>query len=239
MNALLLAAGHGTRLGAATLRRPKILAAVAGRPLLAYQLDYLAANGVNTVAMNLHAHADQVEDFLGSYDSPVRVVTAREPVLSGTAGALRLFPDLFDGDAVVLYGDVLTDLPLRSLCETRRAGGAIASVAVYESSNLVGKGVAAVDGTRVTRFEEKPDPAPPRGLVNAGVCAVSRPLLEYVPDGHADLGHDVWPRVLAAGEHIAAFRTTGYVLDIGTPDALRRAECDLRTGMFSPLRPCV
>jgi NDP-sugar pyrophosphorylase family protein len=71
VKAVVLAAGRGSRLHPLTGTVPKILAPVAGRPQLWYQLHYLAGHGVRNVAINLHHRRRQVIEFLMSERLPV------------------------------------------------------------------------------------------------------------------------------------------------------------------------
>ena len=65
MKAVLLAAGFGTRMRGAFGDVPKILVPFGARTLLDHQLEYLAGEGVDEVAVNLHHHADAVVEHLG------------------------------------------------------------------------------------------------------------------------------------------------------------------------------
>jgi len=217
MKAVLLGAGRGTRL-ALTGDVPKILAPFGGRTLLDHQLDYLAGQGVDEVAINLHYHADQVLAHLGDRRLEVSV----ESSLLGTAGALLGFEDIADAPFFVLYGDVVTDLELSPL----QLDG-IATLACYPSSDLEGKGVLEVepDG-RVTAFLEKGSSGGER-LVNAGIYLLAPEILAFVGDPPSDFAHDVFPRAIAAGARITARPIDAYLKDVGTPEALAEAERDL------------
>ncbi|RLB46930.1 MAG: hypothetical protein DRH23_11635, partial [Deltaproteobacteria bacterium] len=64
MQAMLLAAGLGTRLRPLTDLRPKPIVPVANRPLAAFAMEHLARSGVHTVVANTHPQPDQVETAL-------------------------------------------------------------------------------------------------------------------------------------------------------------------------------
>jgi NDP-sugar pyrophosphorylase family protein len=229
VKAVLLAAGLGTRLSPITGAVPKILAPVAGEPLLGRQLRYLATCGFETVAVNLHHQADSVEHYLSSIDAPLEVVVYREVELRGTAGALFPMRDLLTERFIVLYGDVVTDADLRQLYG--RSHG-LATLAYYVSSDVRDKGLLDIDADgRVVSFVEKPVRSGD-GFVNAGVYVLDPAILDFIP-AHGDFGFDVWPRVLASGEAIYAVEIDGYLLDMGNPAALRRLEDDVRRGALS------
>ena len=87
MQAILLAAGYGTRLRPYTDLRAKPLFPVANRPLLDRLLDQLHAAFAEPVLVNCHHLADQIEAALG--DRP-EVLVQREAEILGTGGSLRL-----------------------------------------------------------------------------------------------------------------------------------------------------
>jgi len=145
MEAMILAAGEGTRLRPLTDRTPKALVEVGGRPLLAHVLDRLAAAGVSRVIVNTCAHADRIRDYLdGGAPAGVEIVLSPEP--DGpydTGGGLLAAAPLFRGDAPFLLHnvDVLSDIPLGQLLETHRAaaeqaeGRLMATVAVQDRTS--------------------------------------------------------------------------------------------------------
>src|SRR5712664_1208553 len=112
MRALLLAAGSGTRLHPHTSDRPKPMVEIAGRPAVARELEWLAAQGISDVAINLNYFPRVLQDFVGDGTRfGVRVTYSLEASALGTSGALGPLRDFFVGEAqfVVVYGDVLTD----------------------------------------------------------------------------------------------------------------------------------
>lgn len=240
MNAMILAAGRGTRLGQLGLRTPKILLEVDGAPLLARHLRYLEREHVNRVVVNAHHLADQVDAFLDEYDGPLDVELVVEPELLGTAGGVRNALHLLGAQPfVVLYGDVLVEEPVGPLFETFRRVDATALLTVYEAAHTVGKGVVDVapDG-RVFGFREKQQEGP--GLVNAGLYVLAPALLaEVPPQVELDFGIDVLPAAVARGERVFASRLSAPVLDVGTPEALENARALLTDPADETSRPLV
>jgi mannose-1-phosphate guanylyltransferase len=220
VNAMILGAGKGTRLAKLGLGVPKILVDVGGEPLLRRQLRYLAGIGVERVVVNAHHLAEQIEAFAAEHTGAPELVVVREPSLLGTAGGVRnALGELGSEPFLVVYGDVLLGFPLRV---PRRAR---ATITVYSSMHVEGKGTVEVDADdMVVRFREKEDVAPP-ALVNAGVYLLEPDFVrDFVPAGVSDFGHDVFPAALAAGEPIGVVRLPQPVLDIGTPADLARAQ---------------
>jgi NDP-sugar pyrophosphorylase family protein len=233
MKAVLLGAGLGTRLGPLAGDAPKILAPLAGEPLLAHQLRYLAREGCDEVLLNVHHRADQVIAFLDEFDSPVRTIPFHEDELLGTAGALLPMRDLLDEPFVLQYGDVLTDARLRALLDDHSRLGGVATLTYYESTDTREKGLLELaPDSRITGFAEKPEGEIAVGNVNAGIYALDPAILEFIPP-RGDFGFDVWPAVTAAGRPIYGHRVDAYVRDVGSVETLRRAEADLEQGALA------
>ena len=95
----------------------------------------------------------------------------------------------------MLYGDVVVDQPLAPMVADHRRARAAATVAVYESRLVDGKGTVAVDGDGwITRFVEKDPSVRPPALINAGLYVLEPGLLADLPRGEElDFGYDVFP----------------------------------------------
>ncbi|HOA73107.1 MAG TPA: phosphocholine cytidylyltransferase family protein [Phycisphaerae bacterium] len=117
MRAIILAAGEGTRLRPFTNDRPKCLVELAGRPLLQYQLDALAAAGIEDVTLVTGYRAEA----LASYGRPMR----HNPNYASTnmVASLMCAADLLDGtdDVLIAYADIVYEPRIvEALCGCRR-----------------------------------------------------------------------------------------------------------------------
>jgi NDP-sugar pyrophosphorylase family protein len=231
VNAMILAAGRGTRLGALGRRIPKVLVPIRGRPLLERHLDYLERERFSRVVINAHHLASQITSFAAGYRGPPELSCVVEETLLGTAGGVRnALPWLEPGPFLVLYGDVVVDVPLAPLFDFHRRQRALATLVVHKTESNEGKGVVRVGaGGRVTRFEEKKRRKLGPALVNSGVYVIERELVASLPlSAAADFGDDVFPSALEQGLPIFSYRIAGSVIDIGTPDGLALADTTVR-----------
>ena len=64
MQAMIFAAGLGTRLKPLTDTMPKALVKVGGEPLIKRVIDKLSASGVDRIVVNVHHFAQQITDYL-------------------------------------------------------------------------------------------------------------------------------------------------------------------------------
>lgn len=145
MEAMILAAGLGTRLRPLTDSIPKALIDVAGKPLIAHVMGRLVEAGATRIVINTHHHEEQIRAYLGDHAAPdIDVVISPEP--DGpydTGGGLFAAAPIFkrDGPFLLHNVDVLSKIPLDALVETHRAtrersaGQTVASLAVQSRSS--------------------------------------------------------------------------------------------------------
>lgn len=233
LRALVLAAGRGERLRPFTLKTPKPLLPIRGKPLIAWTLDALArqrrALGLDAVAINLHHLGDQVRAAIGdTYGGlPIRYSDERTQLL-GTLGAL--FPlRRFLGEAqrfLIVNGDSLCDWPLERLLTAHENGGervATLLLAAGADPSEFGGGVGVDRRGRVVAFGRSADPRIVARRVFAGAHVLERDLLARVPAGPADTISHLYEPLLAAGAVIGTVSTTRRWHDLGTPERCRAA----------------
>ena len=223
MKAFLLAAGVGSRLRPITDTTPKCMLAIGGQPLLDIWLDAFDRAGVDEVLVNLHHLPDVVRQHLDARAGTPAVRTVFEPELLGSAGTLAANRAWVDGDEMFLacYADNLTDFDLRSLVQTYREHGGIATLTVFHSERPSAGGVVELDASgTVVGFAEKPS-QPVSDLVNAGMYAFHPRVLDEIGGPPPrDIGYDLLPRLVGRAK---AMPVDGYFRDVGTVDAYRRA----------------
>jgi mannose-1-phosphate guanylyltransferase len=219
----LLAAGLGTRLRPLTETTPKCLLRIDGVPLIDIWLDAFEEAGVDEVLVNLHHLPDLVRHHLDARTSPPRVRTFFEPILLGSAGTLIANRRWVEGEDMFLacYGDNLTDFELGQLIDYHRTTGAIATLTVFHAEQPSACGILEIDPSgRVVGFTEKPT-NPVSDLANAGIYAFDPAMLDEISGPPPrDIGYDLLPRLVGRAY---ALPINGYLRDIGTPDAYRRA----------------
>ncbi len=243
MKALVLCAGFGTRLGSLTRETPKALLPIAGEPLLAHTLRYLAAYGFCDVAVNLHHQGEHIRGRFGDGGAfGVRLTYAPEEALLGTAGAVKNLEPYFSDveDFLVLYGDLLIDQDLTGLLAFHRKRRALATLLVHRRPGS--NSVLEMDPMgRITRFLERPGAAERRQVadswVNSGMQVLSRRVLAIIPPGRpADLPRDVYVPFLR-DEPIYGYPLTGYRCAIDSPQRYAEAQAAVAEGRYRPPPP--
>lgn len=106
MQAVILAAGRGTRMGALTDNCPKPLLEVAGKSLLEHELDILPEE-ISEVIIVVGYLGHMIQKKLGGDYAGKKLLYVEQDVLDGTAGALwRAAPLLKDRFLVLMSDDM-------------------------------------------------------------------------------------------------------------------------------------
>ena len=138
MNALILAAGLGTRLGEYTSDRPKALVQVTGRTMLEHQLRHLQAAGFDRFVINIHHFAPKVKAFLEDHNNfglDIRL-SDESDLLLDTGGGIRKAMRMFDNEepGLVHNVDIFSGVDLKALYCGHVESGADATLVVAERS---------------------------------------------------------------------------------------------------------
>jgi NDP-sugar pyrophosphorylase family protein len=219
MEAIILAGGKAERLGDAAQGKPKSLVAVAGQPLIAYQISRLRSAGVERVIVSCAAGQEQLfaAELAGL---GVEIVTAGEPERLGRGGGIRFAAQkrVDDGDVFALNGDELLDVDLTGLLGRHRETRAAATIAVAQPPSAFGV-VDLDDDDIVTGFREA---GRTPYWVNCGVYVLGSEALRRFPE-RGDHESSTFPELADEGK-LRAFRHEGLWLTVNTPKDLRRAE---------------
>jgi choline kinase len=130
MQAVILAAGLGRRIGPSSNSTPKCLLEVNGKPILRYQLDALRNNGVEDVVLVVGYLEKKIRDFLGHAVSYVENTVYQE---SNSSYSLWLAKDRLATDFIYLNSDLIFDGAILRKLLAHPAGNAIA----VDSSRLL------------------------------------------------------------------------------------------------------
>src|SRR5438876_1187445 len=220
MDAVILAAGFGTRLRPHTLQTPKPLPQVAGRPLLDWTLGALPPV-VDRVLVVVHYLADQIETYLRDQEHFGQWLTVHQPVPRGTGDALRACrQQIRSSRFMVLNGDDLygaRDLAALVDCP--------AAVLVHPVDEPRRFGIAFVrpDGT-LERLVEKPD-LDGCQLANTGAYLFPREVFETEPKLSARGEYEITDYVsdLAARQPVTVVQAS-FWLPIATVQVWQQAQ---------------
>ena len=118
MNALIFAAGLGTRLKPLTDTMPKALVPIAGKPLLQWQVEKLRDAGITDIVVNVHHFPDMIIDAVRANDgwgTHITISDERDCLLD-TGGGLRKAGSLMgNGPVLACNVDILSNIDIKAL----------------------------------------------------------------------------------------------------------------------------
>jgi glucose-1-phosphate cytidylyltransferase len=228
MKVAILAGGLGSRLQEETAIRPKPMVEVGGKPILWHILNIYAAHGFREFVLALGYKGESVKEyFLNFYalnnDLTVDLTAGQTRVHGGnqpawkvhlvdtglptqTGGRIkRLRSHLEGGTFMLTYGDGVADVDLGKLLAFHRDHGQLATVTAVRPPSRFGSFL--LDGSRITRFEEKPQTG--EGWINGGFFVLEPGIFDYIEGDET-----IWERGpmerLAADGQLMAFQHGGF-----------------------------
>ncbi|OCP23810.1 MULTISPECIES: nucleotidyltransferase family protein [unclassified Ensifer] len=233
-NAMVLAAGLGTRLRPITNTIPKPLVKIAGKPMIDYVLDLLVNAGVTRAAVNVHHFADQMEAHLAQRAAPEIVISdERDTLMNSGGGLVKGLKLLADGPVLVMNADLFwvgedagepSNLQrLASFFDPDRMDMALLCVRDEDTTGHNGKKDFSLDTDgRLVRYAEGMD----NPVVYAGAIALDKKLFADAPDDAFNL-NVYFDRAIAEGR-LFGIVLNGHWMTVGTPEAIEDAEAAIR-----------
>jgi len=209
MQAIVLAAGFGTRLRPYTNLRPKPLFPVANKMLLHRLLDQLAACECCPVVVNAHYLPEQIEAALTDYSN---VDLQVEPEILGTGGALRKALDSMNNEPIlVMNGDLYHEIDPEWVYHRHLLSKNDVTMTLHDYPRF---NTVQVGRDRVLGFAEA---AQTNCLAFTGIHVVDPEVLERITVGTFHHIIDLYQE-LAREDRIGYCRTdSAFWYDIGTP----------------------
>ena len=225
--AMVLAAGLGTRMAPLTDNAPKPLIEVAGKALIDYALDRFADAGVTDAIVNVHYLADQVERHVADRTAPAITISDERDALLETGGGLKKARAFFGAapifctntDAILIDEDDADPCALLQQIWSDDAMDALLLLAPIErASGYDGAGdFSRHDDGRIAFRDGASAP-----YVFTGLQLIAPRLVDEGPDG-AFSTKLLWDLAASKGRLFGAVHA-GDWLHVGDPDGLAIAE---------------
>lgn len=224
VKAVLMAGGKGERLRPATLTTPKPLLEIEGKAIIDYNIEALAACGIDDITVSTRYLADKLDEHFSRPVAGVCVKTVREDEPLGTIGAVAL-TDVASapGDTIVMNSDLLTTISFEEMYLLHRRRGADLTIAVVPYQVSVPYAILTLDGedeSAVCGIEEKPSYS---YYANAGIYLFSNDLLSTLVPGERCDATDLIERAIKAGRRVTYYPIRGTWIDVGSPVDFRHA----------------
>lgn len=209
--AVILAAGEGLRLKPFTVSKPKAMLSIAGKPVIQYVLEALAANGVRDIILIVGHQKEQIFDYVGDgkrFGVEVKYITQEHQL--GTGHALAQAAGATEEEFLVLAGNKLIAADtIAQMVKTEPPG--ILIKMVKDPSSY---GEVVFKEGKIVKIAEPPLHAE-SSYISTGIYAFNRRFFEYV---RSELAlPEAINNMLSHGEPLNAVETDRTWLDIVYP----------------------
>jgi glucose-1-phosphate thymidylyltransferase len=231
MDAVVLAAGKGTRLRPLTDDKPKAMVEVGGKPLLTHCFEQLIDIGADNLIVVVGYLKEEIIKYYGDEFRDVPITYAHQREQDGLAHALLTAEEHVNDDFMLMLGDNVFRANLGDVIRRHQEQRADAAFLVEEVPWEDASRYGVCDTNKYGEIEaviEKPDD-PPSNLVMTGFYTFTPAifhachLVQPSDRGEYELS-DAIDLLLDSGRTIDAIRLDGWRVDVGYPEDRDRAE---------------
>ncbi len=234
MKAVVMAGGEGSRLRPLTIRRPKPMVPIVGKPVMEHILNLLKRHGITEVVITVQYLASNIEDYFGNGSQfGMRITYSREDVPLGTAGSVKNAEDQLTEPFLVISGDALTDYNLTDIIKYHQEKKAMATLTLAHVHNPLEYGVIITNEEgHITQFLEKPSWGEVfSDTINTGIYVLDPKIFSYFEKNKQfDFSQELFPMMLKNGDPIYGYISNGYWCDVGNLSEYMRANADVLQG---------
>ena len=238
MDAIILAAGYGTRLHLLTENMPKPLLEAAGKPIIEYIINKLEElDIVDKIYIITNDKFEQnFLEWLNNFDAkkPIEIINDGTKSNENRLGALgdvyyAINTKKINNDIIVVAGDNLFKFSLNEAVNLfkKKKSNVIALHDVKDTELAKKYGVVGVENNIVVNFEEKPF-APKSTLVSTGIYIFPKKTLslikKYIDQGNNPDKTGSFIEWLYKRDTVYAYVTEKSWYDIGSIEQLKEAD---------------
>jgi mannose-1-phosphate guanylyltransferase len=204
---------------------------VAGIPVTEHQLNMAKAAGITKIVLATSYLSELFTPYFGDGSKwGMQIQYAVEETPLGTGGAIRNAAKLINSSEsiVILNGDVLSSHNLSEQIRQHEANNADVTLHLTQVEDARAYGCVPTDSNgRVTAFLEKMD-KPVTNQINAGCYVFNPRVLDSIPlDTVVSVERETFPLLVKNGAAVYGYVENSYWVDIGTPQALMNASCEI------------
>jgi NDP-sugar pyrophosphorylase family protein len=216
LQAVILAGGLGTRLRPLTLKVPKPMVDINGKPFLEIKLRDMLKRGIRDYVFCVGYLGKVIEEYFGDgskFGARIRYSYDGEKLL-GPIGALKNAQNLLDEDFIVTYGDNYVDVDYYGMVKDLRESKALGVMAVLHNKNRWGKSDVDVRGGYVVAYSKHSNKN--FEWINYGVFALRKEALGLARSGN----EEEFFNELISRRKLLAFKVSKRFYDVGSHDSL-------------------
>jgi len=231
MQAVLLAAGKGSRLHPITLKRSKAMLPILGKPIVARVLDTLMENGLQDFILVVSPDDREIVNYFEAEPRlDVQMQFVVQPERRGMANALSCTAPLVHDDFLLSACDNLVSgadiCQMLALWKSTPQPGGILALMEVPLEKIMSMGIVEMEGEWVRHIVEKPDPAEvSENIASLPLYIFPKRILDYLPEvplsprGEYEL-QDAIQMLIERDGHVRGYRTAGRLTLTSPADLL-------------------
>ena len=223
-NAIILAAGLGTRMRPLTNTCPKPLIIIRNKPLIKHCIEFLFSAGIEKICINVHYKSDMLIKYLSSLNEKRIVISDETDLLLDTGGGIKkAFGKLDCSNSFVLNSDIFWNIENKNILENMQKNfNEIKMDALLSLSNLsAAYGYSGFgdfcfkDDLYIQRFSKNQE----QPLVYSGLQIIKKDVFDHFTDQIFSV-NDVWDYLIQTNK-LSGIQNNNKFMHIGTPDMVR------------------
>ncbi|MBR2526657.1 NTP transferase domain-containing protein [bacterium] len=227
VDAVIMAGGKGIRLKPYTNDTPKPMLELAGKPIIAHNIDRLIRFGVKNFYISVNHLKEQIINYIEKNykytNIKIHFIEENEPL--GTIGSLSLVEKFEHKDILVMNADVLTNIDFYDFFINYKDHNDSMSVATFNIRINIPYGILDTTDKKINSLIEKPSFT---YYSNAGIYLLKKELIKFIPKNEKYDSTDLMENLIKKRKKISHFPIRGYWLDIGNAQNYAKAQDDIR-----------
>lgn len=224
-DAVIMAGGKGVRLKPYTNDTPKPMLELAGKPILAHNIDRLLAYGIKNIYISVNHLKEQIISYIKENykNENIQFIEENQPL--GTIGSIKLVKEWQNDDILVMNADVLTNIDFYDFYSNYKDFNDNMSIATFNIRINIPYGILDTTDKKINSLIEKPSFT---YYSNAGIYLINREMLKYIPENEKFDSTELMEKLIEESKKVSHFPIRGYWLDIGNAQNYAKAQDDIR-----------
>ncbi len=213
MKCVLLAGGKGTRLMEETLKKPKPLVEIGGKPILWHIMKSYSHYGIKEFVICLGYKGELIQEYFSNLNEDWNCTFVDTGLETMTGGRLKkVQKHVENGTFCFTYGDTVNDLDISKVIEFHKKIGTLATVTACIPPEKYG--ILQLDGDMVEDFKEKPKEE--KNWVNGGYFVLEPGIFDFIDNNPATVWEEKPLKNLATSGKLTAYKHHGFYQPMDT-----------------------
>ena len=213
-NALILAAGKGTRMWPLTENNPKPLLPICGLPIIERQIQELKKIGVKKLYILIGYQMKELSDYLGKNKNGIDIQYIVQKEQKGTGHAVNQAKNIIKGNFYCINGDLIVDSKNLERLKKKKDELTMMVTKVKDGSNF---GVIESMNGRLVSINEKGVSG--KSTINAGIFLFNEKIFDAIDNIEKSIRgeYELTDALQAISNDIHILEYQGFWKDIGAP----------------------